>query len=196
LTEREKILKIFGQKGGIVKLNEITSQSINKYHLLKLIKTGEAEKLHHGIYKLSDYHVNDYVEIKKYIPSGIICLYSAWNYYGLTTYIPHEYHIAIERKSKIKLPDYPPIKLYYWDKSVLLIGKETFEIENNSIDIFDIEKSVCDVVKFKNKVGRDVLNEVLNEYLKRKDKNIEKLIQYAKILRVEKDLKNYLDVLL
>jgi len=196
LTNRDKILKIFEQKGGIVKLNEITKQGVNKYHLLKLLEIGEVERLQHGIYKFSGYEVNDYIEIKKYIPRGLICLYSAWNYYGLTTYMPHEYHIAIEKKSKIRLPDYPPIKLYYWDKSVLLIGKKTIKIDNIPIDIYDIEKSICDVVKFRNKVGKDVLNEILNNYLNRKDKNIEKLIQYAKILRVEKALKNYLDVLL
>ena len=132
----------------------------------------------------------------KYVKSGIICLYSAWNYYGLTTYIPHEFHIAIEKKSKIRLPDFPPIKLYYWSKSILPIGKVTIEMENNQVDIYDLEKSVCDAVKFRNKVGKDILNEVLNEYLKRKDRNLEKLIQYAKLLRVEKALKDYLDVLL
>ena len=196
MTKQEKILQLFEQKGGIVKLNEITKQGVNKYHLLKLLEIGVVERLQHGIYKLSGCQVNDYIEIKKYIPTGFICLYSAWNYYGLTTYMPHEYHIAIEKKSKIRLPDYPPIKLYYWDKSVLFIGKKTVEIDNIPIDIYDLEKSICDVVKFRNKVGKDVLNEILNNYLNRKDKNIEKLIQYAKILRVEKALKNYLDVLL
>ena len=196
MTKRLEILKIFGQKSGIVKLNEVTKQGINKYHLLKLIKTGEVERLHHGFYKLIDYQLNDYVEIKKCVPSGIICLYSALNYYGLTTYMPHEFHVAIEKKSKIRLPDFPPIKLYYWTKSILPIGKATIEIENNLIDIYDLEKTVCDVIKFRNKVGKDILNEVLNEYLKRKDRNLEKLIQYAKLLRVEKTVKNYLDVLL
>ena len=196
MTKRSEILKIFGQNGGIIKLNEVTNKGINKYHLLKLLETGEVERLNHGLYKLNNCQLNDYVEIMKYVKSGIICLYSAWNYYGLTTYIPHEFHIAIEKKSKIRLPDFPPIKLYYWSKSILPIGKVTIEMENNQVDIYDLEKSVCDAVKFRNKVGKDILNEVLNEYLKRKDRNLEKLIQYAKLLRVEKALKDYLDVLL
>ncbi len=196
LTNRDKILKTFTQKNGIVKLKEITEQGINKYHLLKLVETGEIEKLQRGIYKLSEYQINDFAEIKKIVPSGIICLYSAWNFYELTTYMPHEYHIAIEQKSKIKLPDYPPIKLYYWNKSVLSIGVKTGKIENTEIEIYEIEKSVCDAVKFRNKIGKDTLNEILTEYLKLKDKNIDKLIKYAKLLRIERILQNYLDVLL
>jgi len=196
LTDREKILQLFEQKNGIIKLNEITNRGINKYHLSKLLKTGEVEKLKRGFYMLTNYQLNDYSEISKYIPNGLICLYSAWNYYNLTTYIPHEHHIAIEKKAKIRLPDYPSIKLYYWDKSVLNIGKSSVEINNVLVNIYDLEKSVCDAVKFRNKIGKDLLNEVLNEYLKRSDKNIDKLIKYAKQLRIERILKNYLEVLL
>jgi len=196
MTKREQILAIFKQKGGIVKLNEITNQGINKYHLQKLVDNGEVEKLQHGIYKLVEYQTNEFVELKKIIPNGIICLYSAWNYYELTTYIPHEYHVAIEKKSKIKLADYPPIKLYYWDSSIFQIGVIIEKFDNIEIHIYDIEKSVCDAVKFRNKIGKDILNEILTNYLKRQDKNIDKLIKYAKKLRIETILKNYLDVLL
>ena len=164
--------------------------------MLKLIETGEAERLRHGIYKLSDYQIDEYLEIKNLVPSGILCLFSAWNYYELTTYMPHEFHVAIGKKSKIKLPDYPPIKLYYWDNNSLKTGIKTVKICNSNIPIFDIEKSVCDAVKFRNKIGKDILNEILTEYLKRKDKNLDLLLKYSKILRVGKILKNYLDVLL
>ncbi|MEA3452608.1 MAG: type IV toxin-antitoxin system AbiEi family antitoxin domain-containing protein [Bacteroidota bacterium] len=196
MSKQEQIRNIFKQKGGIVKLEEITNQGINKYHLQKLVESGKVEKIQHGIYKLVEYQINGFVELKKIIPNGIICLYSAWSNYELTTYIPHEYHIAIEKKSKIKLPYYPPIKLYYWDSSILQIGVIKKKIDNVKIEIYDIEKSVCDAVKFRNKIGKDILNEILTNYLKRQDKNIDKLIKYAKQLRVETILKNYLDVLI
>ena len=196
MTKKEQILKLFKQKRGIIKLRDLTKIGVNKYHLLKLVKTGEVERLKHGIYKLTEYQTNEYLEIKNLVPNGIICLFSAWNYYELTTYMPHKFHVAIEKKSKVKLPDYPPIKLYYWDNNSLKTGTKTVTIDNSNITIFDIEKSVCDAVKFRNKIGKDILNEILTEYLKRKDKNIDLLIKYSKTLRVEKILKNYLDVLL
>ena len=196
MTKKDQILKLFKQKKGIIKLHDLTTINVNKYHLQKLVKTGKVERLKHGIYKLASYQTNEYHEIKSLVPNGIICLFSAWNYYELTTYIPHEFHVAIEKKSKIKLPDYPPIKLYYWDNNSLATGKKNVKIDNFTISIFDLEKSVCDAVKFRNKIGKDTLNEILTEYLKRKDKNLDLLIKYSKKLRVEKILKNYLDVLL
>ena len=196
MNKKEQILKLFKQKKGIIKLQDLLKIGVNKYHLLKLVETGEVERLKHGVYKLSHYQTNEYFEIKTLVPNGVICLFSAWNYYELTTYIPHEFHVAIEKKSKVKLPDYPPIKLYYWDNNYLKTGTKTVKIDNSDIMIFDIEKSVCDAVKFRNKIGKDILNEILTEYLKRKDKNLDLLIKYSKILRVEKILRNYLDVLL
>lgn len=196
MTKKDQILKLFKQKKGIIKLQDLLKIDVNKYHLLKLVETGKVERLKHGIYKLTDYQTNEYFEIKNIVPNGIICLFSAWNYYELTTYMPHEFHVAIEKKSKIKLPDYPPIKLYYWDNNSLKTGIKTVKIDNSKIMIFDIEKSVCDAIKFRNKIGKDILNEILTEYLKRNDKNLDLLIKYSKVLRVEKILKNYLDVLL
>ncbi len=192
MNKKDQILKLFKQKKGIIKLQDLLEIGINKYHLQKLVKTGEVEKLRHGIYKLSDYETNEYLELKNLVPNGIICLFSAWNYYELTTYIPHEFHVAIEKKSKVKLPDYPPIKLYYWDNISLKTGIKTEKIDNFNITISDIEKSVCDAVKFRNKIGKDILNEILTEYLKQKNRNLDLLIKYSKILRVEKILRNYL----
>ena len=196
MDNQQKILKLFQQNGGILKLHEITKCGINKYHLLKLLKTNKVEKLRYGIYKLTDYQTNEYHEIKNIIPNGIICLFSAWSYYELTSYMPHEFHVAIEQKSKIRLPEYPPVKLYFWDRKTLQIGRDEIKIENFNISIYDLEKSVCDAIKFRNKIGKDTLNEILTEYLNRKNRNLDLLIKYSKILRVEKILKNYLDVLL
>ena len=62
------------------------------------------------------------------------------------------------------------------------------------IPIFDIEKCVCDAVKFRNKIGIDVCTEIVKNYLKRRNKNIAKLIKYAKVLRVAKTLSTYLEM--
>ena len=196
MNKKDKILTLFKQKNGLLTLQDLAEQGINKYHLQKLVKTGEVERLKPGLFKLINYQSNEYYEIKKIVPNGIICLFSAWAYYELTSYMPHEFHVAIERKSKVKLPGYPPIKLYYWDKKIFQSGIETIEHDAYSFQIYNIEKSVCDAVKFRNKIGKDTLNEILTEYLKRKNKNLDLLIKYSKILRVERILKNYLEVLL
>lgn len=122
-------------------------------------------------------------------------MYSAASVHDLTTFTPSEYHVAIPHKRKITLADYPPIKLYYWDQNLFSLGQEEKLINGIPIRVFDKEKTVCDIVKFHSKAGEDLVKEVLNEYLKTKGRNLNKLLQYSKKLRVYTVVKNYLSVL-
>jgi hypothetical protein len=124
----------------------------------------------------------------------VLCLFSTWLHYDLSVSIPHSFNIAIERGRKVKLPDYPPIQLYHWTKDYYDLGITTEKIYNYTVKIYDIEKSVCDAVKFRNKIGIDVTAEVLKNYLLRQDRNLTQLVNYARKMRIEKILKTYLEV--
>ncbi len=63
-----------------------------------------------------------------------------------------------------------------------------------NVQIYDLEKSVCDAIKFRNKVGIDVMSEVLRNYLQRADRNISKLEKYARELRLYSTLEKYMEV--
>jgi len=108
----------------------------------------------------------------------------------LTTTIPHENHIAITQNKKVLLPDYPPIKLYYLSDGFYQLGITQISIGNQNVKIYDLEKSVCDAVRFRNKVGLDIAIEVLKNYVNRKDRNFDKLAKYARPIRIEKIMQN------
>ena len=67
-------------------------------------------------------------------------------------------------------------------------------IDGFNIRLYDVERCVCDAVKFRNKVGMDVCSEIINNYLERPDRNLCKLMDYARRLRVGKILEQYLQV--
>ena len=104
--------------------------------------------------------------------------------YELTTKLPPDICIAIEKKRKVILPDYPPVALYYWSQQTFELGVMEKEIEGYQVRIYDLEKSVCDAVKFRNKVGIDISSEILRNYLARTDRNLTRLNEYAKKMRV------------
>ena len=135
---------------------------------------------------------NVMIDIEKIIPGGILCMYSAWSYYGLTTQIPQQYDIAVKRGRKVTLPQYPSFSVHNLTDSVLNIGVSSAIISGYKVKIFDLEKSVCDAVKFRNKIGLDVCTEIVKNYLKRRDRNLSKLMNYAKILRVSRILEMYI----
>ena len=67
-------------------------------------------------------------------------------------------------------------------------------IDSFIIRLYDVERCVCDAVKFRNKVGMDVCSEIINNYLERPDRNLSKLMDYARRLRVGKIIEQYLQV--
>jgi len=68
------------------------------------------------------------------------------------------------------------------------------EIDGFSIRVYDVERCVCDAVKFRNKVGMDVCSDIISNYLQRSNRNLGKLVDYARMLRVGTILEHYLQV--
>jgi predicted transcriptional regulator of viral defense system len=135
------------------------------------------------------------VDIEKIVPGGVLCLHSLWAYYGLTAQDPKVFSIAVRKDSpEIALPDYPPIHLYYFKPEYYRLGIDTHKLGEFNIKVYDLEKSVCDAVKYRVIVGSSLSNEVLNNYRDMKRRNLLKLIKYAKMMRIETLLKTYLDL--
>jgi predicted transcriptional regulator of viral defense system len=162
--------------------------------ILQSVKDGELIKVRNGVYATVDNLAAGMIDIDAIVPNGILCLYSAWHYYGMTTQIPDAYYVAIERKRKIRLPEIIDINLVYQNEALLNIGKTTANIEGIEVAIYDKERCLCDAIKYRNKIGIDVMSEILNSYLVAANRNLNRLSEYAKRLRVFNLLSNYLNV--
>jgi predicted transcriptional regulator of viral defense system len=160
-----------------------------------MVDEGVVARVKRGVYYCEDAGFdNIMIDIEKFVPGGVLCLYSAWAYYGLSVQIPQSFNIAIEKKRKIRLPEYPPITLYYRTREYQELGVVEQDIAGYRVKIYDAEKSVCDAVKYRSKTGMDVVSEILKNYLKRKDRNLFLLTEYAKKMRIEKILQTYLEI--
>jgi predicted transcriptional regulator of viral defense system len=193
---RQSLLERFKQNGGFLRTADSLTAA-EKYHLRKLIKNGIISRVKRGLFRLNDSpRVFQEAEVARMIPNGIFCTFTAWSYYELTTHVSAEYHIAIPRTIKIVLPGYPPVKLYYYGIETFDIGKTSAEINGSLVNVYDLERSVCDAVKFRNKIGSDMLSEILHNYARRKDKNLDKLLKYATGLRISNTLNQLLQIML
>ena len=192
----QALVERFKKNGGFLRAADSLSAT-EKYQLRQLIINGKVSRVKRGFYHLNDYSgVFQEAEVARMIPDGIFCMYTAWSHYRLTTHISAEYHVAIPKTIRIVLPQYPPIKLYYWVIKTFELGKTISEINGGRVTIYDIERSVCDAVKFRNKIGPDLISEILNNYVNRKDKNLDKLLKYATKLRIAKTMSQLLQIIL
>ncbi len=189
--------EIFTKNKGYLTSKLIRGNRSLYYQLKTMLEAEKVVQIKRGLYRHVDFTEEaGWGEVCKIAPQAVICLFSAWRYYELSTQIPTEINVAIPAKSKVLLPDYPPIKLYYWDKRFYDTGIIETNYNGEQISIYDIEKSVCDAIRYRNKVGTDITSEVLKNYIKRKDRNLDKLMKYAETMRIATVLNQYLTVML
>lgn len=179
----------------IISGKELKEKGLTYYKINQLVEEGIFRKLNKRYYENMNYtgETTDFSYIPAYIPQGVICLMSAAVYYDLTNYMPHSVDVAIPRKSRIStLPDWPSIDLYYYTDYRYNLGIE----ENNNIRIYDIEKTVVDIIYYRERMGIDTAKEVLVNYLRRKDRNLNKLIRYSDKCKCGEIMRTYLEVLI
>lgn len=195
----KQVKKIFKNNAGYARTKDIVDAGIHTYHLYKLEEENLITRIKWGLYRWNDYEIdtqNELIGVKNIIPKGVVCLLSALSLYELTTYNPWEYYIAIHRDDfKPKLPDYPPINVFYFSDKQYYTGVEEILIEGNSVRIYNLEKTICDCIRFRNKIGNDVVKEAIKEYVSKKENNIDKLLKYAKITGAYCIINKYLEVL-
>ena len=177
---------------------ELKNMGYSYYKIGKLEKAGILSRINRSTYENLTYKgdENDFFSAEAYVPNGVICLMSAARYYELTNYLPDAVDVAIERKKRVNtLPEWPEIKIFYFDSTRMTLGVTEICEGNNCFHIFDVEKTVVDTIYYRYKMGIEETSEVLKNYLKRKDRQIDKLYAYAKRLRCEKVVRTYLEVL-
>jgi len=196
---KEKIKEVFYVNNGYIRTKDISSKGINRRYLRDLINEGVIERIKQGLYRWKDAKFDveeELINVSKIIHHGVICLVSALAYYDLTAYTPGEYTMAVRRNYNIKLPDYPPIKLYYFSDKYYMDGVEKIDIDGNIIKIYNIEKTICDCLRYEDKISKDIIIESIKEYVKRRDKNISKLMKYAAKAKVKDAVQKYIEVLI
>lgn len=178
----------------------LSSASVKKqgrtayYKMLESAKQGELIQVRRGVYANIDQLSGNMIDINAVVPGGILCLWSAWSIHQLTTSMPQAFHIAIKRGRKVSIPSFPRMEVHHYTENLLKIGVISMIIDGFNIRLYDVERCVCDAIKFRNKVGMDVCSEIINNYLERPDRNLSKLMDYARKLRVGKILEQYLQV--
>ncbi len=172
---------------------------LSHYQIRKLVDDGVLIKHGNKVYENTGYQgaVTDFSVVTAFVPKGVICMLSAARFYGLTTYLPDAVDVAIGRTMKVStLPDWPALHAWYFPEERYTLGLTSETDEAGTFRIYDREKTVVDLLYYRNKAGIEESTEVLKNYLSRPDRNLPKLHRYANTLGCAKILSTYLEVLL
>lgn len=180
-------------------VSQLQSMGYSYYLINKMVERGMLTKLNKSTYENAAYtgNLSDFSYLSAVAPQAVVCLMSAARFYNLTTYLPDAVDIAIDNSMKIStLPEWPSFHIYYFSKDRYETGIVTANDGITNFRIYDIEKTVADILGYRNKIGIEETGEILRAYLSKKERNINQLHRYASALGAEAILRTYLEVLL
>jgi predicted transcriptional regulator of viral defense system len=190
-----KAEKIFRNHNGILRTGQAKKLGIDQPILIQMWEEGLLIKEARGLYRLADLPPlsnPDFVQVALRVPDSIICLISALNFHQLTTQIPYRVYIALPQKVKPPRLDYPPLDIVYLTPKPYVAGIVEHTLDGVPVRIYSREKTVADCFKFRNKIGLDIALEALKDYLRQPGRDIPEVLEFARINRVEKIIRPYL----
>lgn len=165
--------------------------------VIRMARAGVLRKLRPGIYRPADREAwmnQDLLDACAAVPEGVICLVSALAYHGLTTTIPNAVWMAIPRNAWVPRLTFPARFVRMGERS-MGIGVETIRLEGQRVRIYGKAKTVCDALRFRDKIGVEVALEALKTFL-RQGGLPDDLIRWETTCRVRGILRPYLEAML
>lgn len=197
-NQQEAVRKLCQRHGGVIRTARAIRAGVHPRTLYALRDSGFLERLERGLYRLAELPEigdPDLVTVALKVRAGVICLISALAHHELTTQIPHEVSVALPRHTETPRLKFPPIRVYWFSAKAISAGVEKHTIDDVTVRIFCPEKTIADCFKYRNKLGLDVAMEALRFYCKRRRPNLDELMRYARIDRVQNIMRPYLEAM-
>lgn len=196
-----RALAIITAAGGSLRTRDALAAGVHPRTLYALRDNGSLRQLARGVFQMADLPPvgdPDLALVAQRTPNGVICLISALALHELTTQIPHRVHLAIPRSARYPISAEVPLSVYRFSDASFRAGIIEHDIGGAMIRTYDPEKSIADCFKYRSKLGLDIVIEAFTTYKKRSSQakaSLQRILDYAKINRVDNQIRPYLETL-
>ena len=188
-----KILKLF--KNGYLTTKDVTDNNIPRTYLTKLIKKNKIERVSRGVYIKKNVLVDEFVILQSKSKYAIYSNTTALYLHGFSNRIPIRYDITVKSGYKGSLQKEKNINLFYTKRELLELGVIDYKLDSgNIIRVYDLDKTICDIIKNKKKIDAEIFNKAIREYFYSKKKNTLKLYEYAKKMNIYNKVRDTFEV--
>ena len=181
MTNEEKIIKLLNEKNGYITTEDIIKLNISKPSINVYAKKGIIEKVSRGLYIDSNIIKDEYYILQRKYSSAIFSYNIALHILNLTNRAPMKLDITVPRNKKVR----GNYNIHRVSKKYYSIGiTEVISPYGNVIKVYNAERCICDMLRNEDEFDIELKNRILNYYFNSKDKDIDKLLEYAKVFKV------------
>ena len=197
MNNNDRILKIIKKNNGYITTKDVVNSGICKMFLTNMVRNGTIVRISRGYYGLPNYIEDEYYKISSKSKNVRFSMNTALYLHNLSDRSPLIFNITLPFGYSGSLQKEKNVQLNFVKKELLDLG--TIEMESPfgmKIKVYDVERTICDIIKNKHKIDAEIFSKALKDYAKYKDKNLSKLSGYARKMNIEKKVREYMEVLL
>jgi predicted transcriptional regulator of viral defense system len=196
-SQIEKIQALVKEKNGLLLTSDLREYGIPRTYLSILEKRGELQRISRGIYSATGYILDEMVAIQARYQAAIFSHETAAYLLDLSDRTPLFYSVTVPSGYNATSLKAMRVKVYFVNRRLFRLGSIVLKSPyGNDIRTFDLERTVCDVLRSRNQMDIQQVNEVLKRYVKKKEKDLDLLYQYAGQFGIQKIVREYIEVLL
>jgi predicted transcriptional regulator of viral defense system len=193
----EKVQGILIDQNEILLTSDLAKFGIPRMYLSILAKNDEIQRISRGVYSAANYLVDEMVSIQARYKGAIFSHETALYLLELTDRTPLFYSVTVPAKYNTTPLKASGTKVYIVNRSLYLLGLITTRSPHgNDIKTFNLERTICDVLRTSNKIDVQFVNEALKKYVVHKDRNIDQLYNYVSRFRIQRIIRTYIEILL
>ena len=187
--------KIIRDCGGIARTSVLNAGGIENYEISRLCAGGYIRRVRHRYYSLSE--MPDEAILSAVLPEGIVCMQSALYHYGYGSR-PDIWNVALPRsvsRSKLSM-ECISFRPYFIRGELLDLGRTRDSFGKTVLDIYNRERTVCDLFRYRNRIDDGAFAAALNAYARDDNKDVHRLFEYSEAMRLTDKVKDVMNVLL
>ena len=197
MSQFEQLDHLLKTQEGMLRTDQVVSVGISKPVFYNYVRSRDLERVAHGMYLSKDTWVDAMYLLHLRFSQVVFSHDTSLFFHDLTDREPLQYTVTVKT-------GYNPTKLKAEGVQVFTIKAELHEVGlitmqtpfGHDVPVYDMERTVCDLLRSRNHIEMQTFQGALKAYARRKDKDLRTLMRYAKLFRVEKILRQYLEVLL
>lgn len=189
-----KIKQILKNNGGIVTTSMVRAEKIPTIYLTRMVTKGIIERFRRGIYRTKGGDFDEYYFLSTQYPKIIFSHWSALYLHNFTDKIPESFEISVYSGYNASNMN-RNIKVHYIRKSIFELGKSTaYTIFSNKVNVYDMERTICDLIIDRKKRDIEEFANAIQRYSKSKEKNINRLFEYARKMKITKKVRSIMEL--
>lgn len=186
------------RRRGVFTAADAVAAGVHPEELARFVGQGVIERVSRGRYRLPGAEITEHHGLAlatSFVPKGVVCLLSALRFHNVTTQNPFEVWLAIERRSRAPVLEYPPLRIFRFSGRAFTSGVERHVLEGQHVRVYNLAKTIADLFKYRNKVGVGVAAEALRDAVRSRKVKPGEIDPYARICRVQRVMRPYLEAL-